>query len=104
MLNLWRLPDGPCVWQKCRRTTLAGSPQGEVLILKGVHRCGPRGFVELVVADLSGNAPLQSETTPFLGLEASDLERMARMPARRKWPFSAATRTSPMSARRAWIW
>ena len=37
VLNLWRLPDGPCVWQKCHRTQL---PQGDALILKGVHRCG----------------------------------------------------------------
>ena len=41
VLNLWCLPDGPCVWQKCRRTAL---PQGEVLITKGVHRCGGRGL------------------------------------------------------------
>ena len=27
VLNLWRLPDGPCVWQKCLRTRL---PQGDV--------------------------------------------------------------------------
>ena len=57
-LNLWHLPDGPCVWQKCRRATL---PQGEVLILKGVHRSGVRGYVELIVAGLaddSGKSPL----------------------------------------------
>ena len=77
-LNLWRLPDGPCVWQKCQRTTLPHSSPGELLILKGVHRCGNRGYVELVVTNLSGDTTMQSESTPFLGLEAADLERMAR--------------------------
>ena len=114
VLNLWHLPDGPCVWQKCRRasrpggadrlrkrgqapfvrrpTLRVGAPpgrsgkwclspfplQGDVLILKGVHRCGTRGYVELVVADPAGGALLRSESTPFLGLEASELEGAAR--------------------------
>ena len=115
VLNLWHLPDGPCVWQKCRRASRPGgadilaekgtgsicattnasrrcpppgrsgkwclSPfplQGDVLILKGVHRCGTRGYVELVVADPAGGALLRSESTPFLGLEASELEGAAR--------------------------
>ena len=52
--------------------------QGDVLILKGVHRCGTRGYVELVVADPAGGALLRSESTPFLGLEASELEGAAR--------------------------
>ncbi len=75
VLNLWRLPDGPCIWQKCLRTKL---PQGEVLILKGVHRCDRRGYVELVVVDPSGGPLLAHESPTFLGLEASDLENMAR--------------------------
>ncbi len=75
MLNLWRLPDGPCVWQKCRRANL---PQGEALIVKGVHRSGNRGFVELIVAELPGGALRHSEAAPFLGLEASELEATAR--------------------------
>jgi SAM-dependent methyltransferase len=97
-LNLWRLPDGPCVWQKCMRKTLPSPSKTEplfadrgshavdhlaktpsdLLILKGVHRCGNRGYVELIVTDLSGTATMQSESTPFLGLEAADLERIAR--------------------------
>jgi SAM-dependent methyltransferase len=74
VLNLWRLLDGPCVWQKCRRVA---SPR-DALILKGVHRCGNRGYVDLIVTDLAGNAAMRSESTPFLGLEASELDRMAR--------------------------
>jgi len=103
VLNLWSLPDGPCNWQKCQRTTL---PQGEVLILKGVHRCGSRGYVDLIVAGLGeekGTGPIcrngptnlrsvpgvahkwdpspllrHSESIPLWGLEAAELERMAR--------------------------
>jgi SAM-dependent methyltransferase len=91
VLNLWRLSDGPCLWQKCRRigdcpnfrlgengtVPLDAASPTNCLILKGVHRCGDRGYVELIVTDLSGDAAMRSESTPFLGLEAADLERMA---------------------------
>jgi len=75
VLNLWRLADGPCLWQKCKKATL---PQGEMLILKGVHRCGPRGFVDLVLTEHPGGSLVHSESVPFLGLEQADLEQMAR--------------------------
>ncbi len=74
VLNLWHLPDGPCVWQKCHRTTL---PEGEAVILKGVHRCGTRGFVELVVTGVGESAPVRSESLPLLGLEAGELQLIA---------------------------
>ncbi len=74
LLNLWRLADGPCMWQKCRRLDL---PQGEMLVVKGVHRCGDRGFVDLIVAGLSPGAGMHSESVPLLGLEAEELEQMA---------------------------
>lgn len=73
-LNLWRLPDGPCLWQKCRLATLYGR---EVLILKGVHRCGDRGYVELVVAEAASGALLRTDSVRFRGLEAAALESMA---------------------------
>ena len=73
-LNLWRLADGPCVWQKCRRAAL---PSGESLILKGVHRCGPRGFVDLILAEFPGLSLGHFESVPFLGLEAAELGHMA---------------------------
>ncbi len=72
-LNLWHLPDGPCVWQKCRPATL---PDGEVLIVKGVHRCDMRGYVELIVAGAAG--ALRTESSPLLGLEDAELESIAR--------------------------
>lgn len=45
VLNLWRLPEGPTQWQKCRRIPDA---TGDRILLKGVHRAGRRGFVDIV--------------------------------------------------------
>ncbi|MEI8196457.1 MAG: class I SAM-dependent methyltransferase [Phycisphaerae bacterium] len=103
VLNLWALPDGPCIWQKSRRTSLPSAPgsgadalvgssvwpagqnadegvgtTSEVLIIKGVHRSGSHGYVELLIAPLDGPPDLRHETVRFLGLEAPDLERCAR--------------------------
>jgi SAM-dependent methyltransferase len=75
VLNLWRLEDGPCLWQKCLRTTL---PLGDVVVLKGVHRSGSRGFVELVVMRPDGGPPLVCESLPLLGIEAAELAEAAR--------------------------
>jgi glycine/sarcosine N-methyltransferase len=74
VLNLWRLPDGPCTWQKCRRAELAG---GEALILKGIHRCQGRGYVDLAVAGLADARLRYTESVPFLGFEADRLRQMA---------------------------
>jgi len=74
VLNLWRLPDGPCVWQKCLRAALA---QGDVLIAKGVHRSGTRGYVDLIVAPVDAPEQVHSESVPLLGIEAAELSRMA---------------------------
>jgi len=75
MLNLWHLADGPCVWQKSKRATL---PSGETLILKGVHRCGSQGFVDLVLSSFPSGSLMHSESVPFLGLEQTELAEMAR--------------------------
>lgn len=75
VLNAWALPDGPCVWQKSFRHRM---PQGEGLILKGVHRCGGRAFVDLVVQSVESGQRLFAESVPFMALEASDLEQAAR--------------------------
>lgn len=73
--NLWRLPDGPCVWQKCRRAVLAGS---DSLILKGLHRCQSRGYVNVVVMRLDDSSRIASSSIPLLTFESAGLERMAR--------------------------
>jgi SAM-dependent methyltransferase len=74
VLNLWHLPDGPCVWLKCKRVVL---PQGEMFIARGVHRCGCGGYVELLVGDLTANNLKRSQSARLLGLEAATLEQMA---------------------------
>ena len=74
VLNLWRLPDGPCHWQICKRASLT---RGDVLIVKGIHRAGSRGFVDLVIAPHDAPNEMQSESVPFLGIEAEELERAA---------------------------
>jgi SAM-dependent methyltransferase len=83
VLNLWRLPEGPCVWQKCKRARL---PQGEMLVVKGVHRCGDRGLVDLLVLDPAAEAMAHHESVTFLGLDRAMLERAAR--------HAGATRTA----------
>ena len=98
VLNLWRLPDGPCVWQKCRNVQL---PRGEVLIVKGVHRCGRRGYVELIVA----GPPRAGKCIPtrclFWGWKRSSWRIYSVRPVRPKCGFSGTTRTSPTIARAA---
>ena len=75
VLNLWRMADGPCTWQKCKRAKLA---RGESLTTKGLHRCEDRGYVDIVVTTLDGEPAMRTESMPFWGLEAGDLERFAK--------------------------
>jgi SAM-dependent methyltransferase len=75
VLNIWAMPNGPCVWQKGVQTTL---PDGPALIIKGVHRCGDRAYVELLVNLLESDTKMRSTCVPFLGLVAADLERVMR--------------------------
>ncbi|MCC6239244.1 MAG: class I SAM-dependent methyltransferase [Phycisphaerales bacterium] len=69
VLNLWKLADGPCWWQKSIRLNL---PSGPALIVKGVHRCGNGGFVDLVIVPDQG--PLQGHSMRFLSLRPDDLQ------------------------------
>ena len=73
VLNMWALPDGPCVWQKSACATL---PDGPALIIKGVHRCGGRAYVDLLVNSLESDRKMRTDCVPFLGLEATDLVRL----------------------------
>jgi len=74
VLNLWHLPNGPCVWQKFQRVEL---PIGEVLIAKGVHRAGEQGYVNLLVVPLAAPSGTRSESVRFLGLESVQLQQIA---------------------------
>lgn len=69
VLNLWRLPDGPVVWQKAARTR-AGR---DVLIVKGVHRAGSRGFVDTAEIWLDAPNIKRCRSTPLVALRAEDL-------------------------------
>lgn len=75
LLNVWRLPDGPCVWQKCLRASL---PRGESLIIKGVHRTADRAFVNMCVATLTDPPRLQAESAPLLAFKAEELVDLAK--------------------------
>jgi SAM-dependent methyltransferase len=75
VLNLWRLADGPCLWQKCVHTERDAGP---VIIFKGVHRHGSAGYVDLVIASLADRSAWRSDCVPFLGFEATTLEQWAR--------------------------
>lgn len=93
VLNLWALPDGPCVWQKCRRVVLEGA---EHLLAKGVHRAGGRGYVELVdVALAGGGAEPACDAAEFLGLEAEELSAAARAAGAARVAFYGDYRQSP---------
>ncbi|MCA9263067.1 MAG: class I SAM-dependent methyltransferase [Planctomycetales bacterium] len=75
VLNLWHLPDGPCHWQKCKHAHLGGE---DVTIVKGVHRSGSRGYVDLVVASREHSAEMQTQSVPFLGIELDELKGISR--------------------------
>jgi SAM-dependent methyltransferase len=67
--NAWAWPDGPCVWQRCAR--VAGG-----IVIKGVHRCAGKGFIEVVVVN---DVPaVRGESIELLLLEAGELEGMMR--------------------------
>jgi prepilin-type processing-associated H-X9-DG protein len=96
VLNLWHLPDGLVTWQKCRRAALS---QGDVLIVKGVHRCGCRGFVDLVVTRLDASTErcpvMQTDSIEFLGLESAELEATARHAGAANVAFFGGYRDQP---------
>ena len=85
VLNLWRLPQGLTQWGKCK---LADLTSGRHLIIKGVHRAGDDGFVDLLVTKLEADqATLHSDCVSFLGLRAEQLERYARSAGAAKVEF-----------------
>jgi len=76
VLNLWRMPEGPTTWQKCKRVNLNGKDH---IVLKGIHRVGSRGFVDLIDLDLSGDSANTIFDAPiFLALKADNLSAWTR--------------------------
>jgi SAM-dependent methyltransferase len=71
VVNLWRLPEGPPTWQNCRRVRRGDSDR---ILLKGIHRVGSRGFINLLELTLEGDEVEGHFDTPtFLGLEVHEL-------------------------------
>jgi len=73
------------------RRTIAGH---DVLVLKGVHRCGDSGRIELVVVPQADEAKFVANSVPFLGLEAGELADIAR-PLAREITFYGNTQGQP---------
>ncbi len=73
--NTWRFPEGPAVWQKCVRSS---RPEGDAVIIKGVHRCGGKAHVELLLVPVDSPAGMKSARIPLICLEAAELEGMLR--------------------------
>jgi SAM-dependent methyltransferase len=70
--NLWRLPDGPCIWQKA---VPLPCDAGTGIILKGLHRHGNTGYVDWVVSRQKPGPELHSESIRWWGLEVQSLTR-----------------------------
>lgn len=76
VLNLWRLAEGPTLWQKCRRMQSGGK---DFVLLKGLHRAGSRGLIDFLRLDLEGNGvSARYNTSTLLGLAADDLSTWVR--------------------------
>ncbi|MDZ7616397.1 MAG: class I SAM-dependent methyltransferase [Patescibacteria group bacterium] len=74
VLNLRALPEGPCRWQVIKRATVDGR---ELLLVKGVHRCGRGGFVDLVVVPVVGEGAPHTESVPLLEIDPDWLRQAA---------------------------
>lgn len=71
VLNLWRIQEGPTIWQKCESRTDAA---GHRVLLKGLHRVGGRGYVDLIDLRMTSAGLVKRFDTPsFMGIEAEDL-------------------------------
>ena len=73
--NPWRIDEGPCLWQKCRRCS---TPDGEAFVIKGVHRCGRRSYVELLLIPVDDPEGMKSTRLDLTPIEAVDLKKMFR--------------------------
>jgi SAM-dependent methyltransferase len=98
VLNLSQFPDGPCVWQKCLRAHLPD--RGNCLIVKGVHRAGSRGFVDVLIASLDSDPPkFSQQSVPLLHLDAEQLAAVARQSGATDVSFFGNYQRSPFDAR-----
>ncbi len=77
VLNLWRLAEGPSVWQKCKLLPADGAARR--LIVKGVHRAGERAFIDVLQIEIAGSELRHTtHSASFLGIRREQLEQAAR--------------------------
>jgi SAM-dependent methyltransferase len=70
-LNLWQVPEGPTVRQKCRHIR---RDDGDRIVIKGLHRAGDRGFVEFAELSLTdGEVSSRFSRATMIGLRDADL-------------------------------
>lgn len=76
VLNLWAVAEGVSVWQKCVRAAVGGQ---ERVLLKGLHRVGGRGYIDLIDLSPTDASPSPRYDQPsFLGIGAGAFEDFAR--------------------------
>ncbi len=76
VLNLWRVHEGPTSLQKCE---VMQNNEGRRILLKGLHRAGSRGYIDLIDLQMTSAGWVKRFDTPsFLGIEAKDLSAAVR--------------------------
>lgn len=76
VVNVWAMAEGPTAWQKVRRLDCGGEAQ---VLLKGLHRQGGRGFVDILRLRLgAGDVQWRSWNASFLGLRSGEVSSMLR--------------------------
>ena len=99
-LNLWHLPDGPCVWQKCRRADSAARRSPDRQGSSPLGRAGLRGVDRRRASVVRG--PLANGMRALAGIGGRRLAvDAAKPPGPAKSASSAATRISRTIGRRA---
>ncbi|HKQ46594.1 MAG TPA: class I SAM-dependent methyltransferase [Phycisphaerae bacterium] len=71
VLNLWKVLEGPKLWKERH----VGTDDDEKrVLLKGLHRVGSRGYIELIDLRMSpAGAARRMDSTSFQGIEAESL-------------------------------
>jgi len=90
VVNLWRFPEGPTVWQNCRRVERDGH---DTVVLKGMHRAGERGYIDAMALTLDGGGVSGRFDAPtFLALEPEPITQPAEAAGARVDVYGSITR------------
>jgi len=76
VLNIWRFPEGPTIWQKHLRQR---DGKHDRILLKGIHRTQAVAFIDFAEFRLASDAGIETRfyTSRILGFEAEELENLA---------------------------